>query len=411
MIAGFLSTRNLSALSLTSTYHRSCTEPTLYKEICWNPRDLDIMWPQYHWAPVHLLLRTLMSRPELAFYTRGFTINCRRPRNGASHSIIWRCGEPEYSMDHMKRATALIKSLNLLKVEKWLIDLRRGEVDLFLGLLFSMFTNLRRFHLSIDYQHACKVYFSQMLERSVVKNSHCALETVEYGGCGTICEVLNDPLDELRSQSAIDMRQVDLLFSIPTLKHISMSLPDQLLKPSFLLADLSSLDIHHSTVSPSGLGRILLATPCLKSLKYDAWIDVNGYSPDARRRRELLDCDELGRELAHVKSTIEELYISVQIFCTPESIKAREIRFPTIEHGKFRGASGKVGTLRDFTKLKSLTMPTALIADWTPIRKSYRSLMFLPPKIANLLPMKTLQQLLLSDDPTLYEVMHPSRLQ
>lgn len=165
MIARFLSSGNLSALSLTSTYHPSCTEPTLYKEIHWNLRDFDIFWPQYHSAPIHLLIRTLMCRPELASYIWGFTIDCRRPRNGASHSIIWRCGEPEYSTDEMGRTTALIKSMHLQKSEKWFVDLKRGAIDLFLGLLISTFTNLRRFHLSTYYQKICRSNFGEMLGR------------------------------------------------------------------------------------------------------------------------------------------------------------------------------------------------------------------------------------------------------
>ena len=402
MIAEYLSTRDLSALSRTSSYHRNRTEPMLYKKICWNPRDVEIFWPQYHWAPIHLLLRTLLSRPELASHIRNFAINCRTPRNSASRSIVWRCGEPEYTTDDMMRATALINSLNLDQVGKWAVDLKRGEVDLFLGLLFLTFTNLRLFHLSIDYQQVCKAYFGEILGRSAAKNSLCSLETVEYGGRGSLSKALTDHLDALRSQSAIDMRQVDLLFSIPSLKRISMSLPDKLFKPRFSLVDLSSLDLHHSTISSTGLGRILLAMPCLRSLKYDAWVDVSIRAPDTRNWWEYLDCTELGWELAHVKDTLEQLYISVRFFRKPESIERRAIRIRSLALTKFRGIGGKVGTLRDFTKLTSLTMPTALIADWTPIRESYRNVEFLLPRIANLLPINTLKHLLLSDNPRLY---------
>lgn len=384
MIARFLSTRDLSALSLTSTYHRSCTEPTLYKEICWNPKDLDISWPQYHWAPLHLLLRTLMSRPELASYIRCFAINCRRPRNGASHSIIWRCGESEYeySTDDMKRATALIKSLHLPKAEKWIADLKWGEVDLFLGLLISTFTNLRCFHLSIDYQQVCKIYFGEILGRSVTQNSLCKLQTIEFGGNVHPCE----------SFSAIDMRQVDQLFSIPSLKRISISLPNNLFSPSFSLAGLSSLELHHRTICPSGLGRILLATPCLQSLKYDSWIEIHEAPPDPRKRWQYLDCAELGRELAHVKSTLEQLHICISWFRTPEPVGARQRRFP---RGSVYGTVGKVGTLREFIKLTSLTMPTCLIVDCDSVCESYSSVRLLPLQIANVLPVNTLKQLLL----------------
>lgn len=183
-----------------------------------------------------------MSRPESASYTRGFAINCRRPANSASHPIIWRCGDPqnEYSTDDMTRARALIKSDNPLKAKKWIVDSERGDVDLFLGLLISTFTNLRRFHLSTDYQRVCKFYFGEMLGRSVTENSLCNLETIEFGAGGTLCESLEDHLHEICEQSAIGTRHIDLLFSIPSLKRISMSLPNNFFNTSFSLASLSS---------------------------------------------------------------------------------------------------------------------------------------------------------------------------
>lgn len=419
MITGFLSTKDLSALSLTSTYHRSFTEPTLYKEIRWNPRDLDILWPQYHWAPIHLLLRTLMSRPGLASYIRGFAINCRRPRNGTSHSTIWRSGEPEYSTDDMGRATALIKSLHLQKSDKWIVDLKRGEVDLILGLLISTFTNLRCFHLSTDYQQVCKFYFGEMLGRLVTENSLCDLETIEFGRRGTLCESFDEHFDEFCSHSAIE-RQVDLLFSVSSLKHISMSLPNKMFSPSFSLVGLSSLDLHHCTIRPSGLGRILLATPRLQSLKYDAWVDINGDLVEAgedwdydinedlfeaQEDWDYLDCAELGQGLAHVKFMLVHLYISFRIFFSTGSVGVGQTRFPIISTRRFFRTVGKVGTLRDFTKLTSLSMPTTLVVDCTTMRESYRSVRLLPLEIANLLPVNTLKQLLLSDDPSLHPVM------
>lgn len=84
-------------------------------------------------------------------------------------------------------AKALIKSLNFDKVENWMADLKWSKIDVFLGLLFSTFTNLRRLHLSMDYQYVCQVQFSQSLGRSVAKTSLCALEIAEFGR-GTLFE-------------------------------------------------------------------------------------------------------------------------------------------------------------------------------------------------------------------------------
>lgn len=182
-----------------------------------------------------------------------------------------------------------------------------------------------------------------------------------------------------------------------------MSLPDTFFQPGFSLCGLSSLDLHHSTISLNGLGRILLATPCLKSLKYDSWIDVSMGPSKRRLSDKLVDCTGLGRELAHVNFTLEQLQISMHYFFTPEMQPPSETQFWAIRD-RIRGISDKVAPLHEFTKLTSLTMPTYLVADWIRVWE-YNRVEFLPLEIANFLPMNTLDHLLLLDNPSLYKVV------
>lgn len=148
-----------------------------------------------------------MSRPELVDYIRGFSINCKRPRTLDIDCIAWRWNEPEYTAKDMMRAKALIKSLDFDKVENWMVDLKWRKIDVFLGLLFSTLTNLRRLHLSIKYHYVCQVQFSQSLGRPVAKTSLCALEIAEFGGRGTLCEYFRDHEHQLHWQLAMDIQE------------------------------------------------------------------------------------------------------------------------------------------------------------------------------------------------------------
>lgn len=74
---------------------------------------------------------------------------------------------------------------------------------------------------------------------------------------------------------------------------------------------------------------------------------------------------------------------------------------------KCRGFYGKLDILRDFPRLSSLAMPAALLSDWTAERELFEETGTLPPRLKELLPMKTLVNLYLSDRCDMYGFLAP----
>lgn len=58
---------------------------------------------------------------------------------------------------------------------------------------------------------------------------------------------------------------------------------------------------------------------------------------------------------------------------------------------------GRLDTLRGFRKLQRLSMPPALLSDWTPNFEIFDKLEDLPARLADILPIDSLVYLELSD--------------
>lgn len=376
MVLRHLSREDLSALSCTSKQYRSLVEPTLYREICWTNANRR-PWSQ---LPVHLLLRSLLSRPELASHIHFLAMCCKKTH-------IWiRKKTPYFMSTELERIKSLISSFHFTAEKVWISALHRGDLDLFIALLISQSTNLRRLHLFKDYLMNTR-FIGAILENAVAANSLCCLEHVQYGE-----DVPS--ADGFAPYDSIGYCQVGPLFSISTMKSIRMSLLNLdilWLGPNVPVSGLKSLVLHHSQVSEEDLGKLLLATPSLKSLEYQPWISVNEFPPSPKQRWEYFDCTQLSYSLAHLQGSLERLFISIHFFSK---------RRPNIgiDGWKFRGVSGKLKTLRDFDKLSSLTIPTTLLSDWTPDMERFHRLQDVPSRLANLLPTSTLEYILISDD-------------
>lgn len=183
------------------------------------------------------------------------------------------------------------------------------------------------------------------------------------------------------------------LFSIPSVTSLSMSLPSRAiswLSPSVPTSALTSLHLDHCQLSEQNLGRLLLATLCLKWLEYNAWINVEHVPPHPKRPWEYFDCAEFGRSLVHVQENLEDLEVSISFF-------SKRHRFID-DRSKFRGTAGRLDTLRGFRKLQRLSIPTTLLSGWTPDFEIFEKSGDLPARLADIRPMNSLVYLDLSDE-------------
>lgn len=392
MVLTHLPRKDLSSLSCTSKHLRPSVEPTLYREICWKQRDV-----MNHHPPAQLLLRTLLCRRELAFHINRLAVCCVKPDDAFTpFRTIWKQGKPEYLDDDMDRMKSQIFSLGFVS-ESWIANIVRGNVDVFIGLLILLSTNLRRLQLDLDFQKGSS-FIGDALEKAAAENWFHSLEQVEYG---------NDlnRTEDIELHNAIDYGQIKPLFSIPSLRSLSMSLPARdiswLPGPVVPLSGLTSLVLHHSQLTPENLETILIATPSLKSLRYETWMIVCEPLDRSLDTWIFFDCSQLSRALDHVQEFLEDLFISVRFLLTDD------VFFSEDELELFRGSTGKLDNLLYFKRLTKLIIPTTLLSGSVLSKeKSYSNLKDVPEKIAALLP-TSLVEVCLSNSLDQYGIVGP----
>lgn len=400
MTLGFISRRDLSALARTSRKNRILVEPALYREIRWKSEDLK---KSIH-PPIDLLLRTIISRPELASLVQCLALCYWKP-SWAYMDVRDRGCEsykPDFTSQEMEQTVLLIKSLHMPAERRWLTGLRCGKVDLFFALLISQLTALRRLYLPSNYHQIDSFFFGVFLERAILRGLFHTLELVDYSNGH------EDDLDQSEKRPVnMGLDHVLPLFSLTSLKYLRTPLPNHTISwpgGHVPISGLKTLVLHHCHASPARLGQLLLATAALKTLIYDAWIDVDLppiNKPSWVNSWEIFDSCELNLALDHLKESLEQLHISIHFF----SKHRRFIDNPTTH--KFRGVSGKLTNLSEFTFLSTLAMPAALLSDWTPEFEKFERLDRLPLRLTEILPVDSLVDIKLSDEVELYEVVQP----
>ena len=391
MILDYLRTKDLSAISRTSKHHRALVEPVLYRKIHWEPA---LSWPDERAPPVHLLLRSILIRPELASYIDEFKFCLRAPSfQFCKYPCLWsHWKKPSPTSTEMTRVRSLIRSFQFASEGVWLSRLKLGEVDVFIALIISQSTRLRRILLDDPLDDSNPCLLGEVLDKALSMNFLCALEHVEYSNN------FNDPhIDHQLIKS--NYRAIHPLFSFPSLKRLRMSIPHE--DTRWLNADipttgLKSLILHNSQVSVQTLGILLKATPSLTFLRYDTWINIDKVPHSPKEPWEYFDCHQLDRVLAPLQSTLKELRISLNFFS--------DGLIYIDPMAKFRGTTGKLETLGNFGQLTNLRMPTTLLSgwveaaeDWSMENDDYYGIEELPPHMARLLP-PCLVDLVLSDD-------------
>lgn len=400
MILGFMPRRDLSALARTSRKTKIQVEPSLYREIRWKSEDLK---KRIH-PPIDLLLRTIISRPKLASFVQCLALCYWKPSWQYMSELQPGCEsyKPDFTSQEMEQTVLLIKSLHVPAERRWLTGLRCGKVDLFFALLITQLTALRRLCLPSNYHQLDSFFFGVFLERAIVRGLFQALESVEYNNAN------EDGLNQSEKRFAdMGLDHVLPFFSITSLKHLRIALPNHAISwpgGHVPISMLKTLVLNYCHASPEQLGQLLLATCALKSLIYDAWIEVD--LPTINKlswanSSEVFDSCELNLALYPLKKSLEQLHISIHFFS-----KHRRFIDNPITH-KFRGVIGKLTNLVEFTSLSNIVMPAALLSDWTPQFEKFERVDRLPLRLMELLPIDSLVDIQLSDEAELYEVVQP----
>ncbi len=259
----YLSKKELSILSRSSARLRTAIEPILYREIMWQ-------WQKHlpQQPPIHLLVRTLMSRPDLASFIETLALGGVKPRTawkacpyrpqtyipaGPSTSIWDTASQSMFLSTEMDAIEESIFSLCPPSKDLWLQELRRGEVDVFVALLLSRLPSLHRLTLGSDLQCSTPFLGEVMSSNigSTPKQLFPALQSVTYS---------NDIVQDLDvACHVLDLNQVLPLFRMESLHTLNMSLPPLIItwpQDEIPKSLLTSLVLSHSQISEETLGHL-----------------------------------------------------------------------------------------------------------------------------------------------------------
>lgn len=384
-VISHLPRKDLSALSCASKTIRTAVEPALYREITFN-------WERNgkNHPPVHLLLRCIVNRPDLALcigrldfcgqkpYSKWESCKWRRRckiPTGQSCSIWEHDNKPDFTSADMMVMASLIISLHLPAEDLWLRELYRGGVDVHIALMLSQTLNLRHLRLDSDFQQETG-FVGTILKKAAAMSQKPRLEVLEHINYSS--DISDDPDITYHD---VDLDQILSLFFIPSIKSVRMALPAKnIVWPSQKapISSLTSLILHHTQLSEEMLGHLLLATPSLRSLQYHSWFNIDSEGRLGRAHWKYFDCAKLGQSLACVQGSLENLVISVRFISLQTDVAL----------GGFRGMTGRLDTLHSFKNLLSLEIPTIVLLGWSAAA---------PVKLSDLLP-PSLRHLCLTDD-------------
>lgn len=390
LVISHLPRKDLSALSCASKKIRTAVEPALYQEITFNWERNRTNHANH--APVHLLLRCIVERPDLALCIGRLEFcgqkpyrkwNCCkwRPRylipSGKSCSIWEHDNKPGLTSADMMVMASLISSLHLPAEDLWLRELYRGGVDVYIALLLSQTLNLCHLRLDSDFLHETSFVGAILKKAAAMSQQNPRLEVLEHINYSSDINNVSDV-----TYHDVDLDQILPLFSFPSIRSVRMALPAKnIVWPSQKapVSSLTSLILHHTGLSEEMLGQLLLATPSLRSLQYHSWYNMEfTFGRPGRPHWKYLDCAKLGQSLACVQGPLEHLRISVRFFSLWTGVPFRG----------FRGMIGRLDTLHGFKNLLSLEIPIIVLLGWSAVA---------PVKLSNLLPL-SLRHLSLTDD-------------
>jgi hypothetical protein len=378
---------DISSLSRTCKDAHRYLSPRVYHSINWCWKD------DHRCPPYHLLLRTLLSNPSLAFHVKtinihGDAITQKRgdqdkwPWRNIDHN--WRFTEKTQSTwldgqrrrfslksQDWQRIKAVVSNIALHREDmtNWLQELYRGNVDAFVALLVRQCQKVEQLSIGFGFMH--RSVFLPKVFRRLIDTSKIH---VVYPNLRSATFSLDEPREILGAVTHLDCFRLFLFlpslvrFDTVFLEPVVFGWPSPTLTPQ--PAALSALILRKCTASEKVLEQILRCTPSLRHLVYDyhrlvavGLAHYETYKEDEEPcwplPKVLIQCHILSKALAHVKDTLESLVIKIRF----DSDSYTEIDCPW--NAQFSCCLvGRVKGLDEMPKMRSLEISWALLLGW-----------------------------------------------
>lgn len=336
-------------------------EPLLYA-------DIHLRWrfPIFS-IPLPRLLASVVNTPAIASHVKRFhTVGPRSINISYGPRQYWLSDQDSAIISGLARSVATAG-----EEEQWAEDAEHGNSDLFQALLISQFPNIT--HLTIGYDRWSYFrYVSKMFERVLCSEKATnGLSRFHHLKRVDICVDMTSRDLERFSGFNHDLTYLLPFFYLPSVRDLRIAFPNytkdfQWPTTQPCTKSLTSLSLKRSNAGEALLGRILAVTPNLKSLDYDFICSAkSGTVP------RYLCVDGLRKALVHVKTTLEQLTISVQY--DPWFFTEFE------EPGPGFGIRGSL-SLHEHESLIRLEIPTAVLLGQSRTRNTHLAGR-LPPRL------------------------------
>ena len=346
-ILDYASKADLWRLSLVCKALTKFSSPRLYKDIIWR-------WSGNDWQrnpPIHILLRNILQRPELASQITHVEMSGNGP------VTIWRRGDsPILTIEDLDILRGLVSKIGFPDQERCLRHLKEGSLSIFIALLLSRLHNLQ--YLSLGW----KLYGHNDYLTSVLGRATLSAEALTFLSSFRFLKQVDFNLDEDEIPEVPRIMGLETSHTLPMLCMPSLESFRTVARERFLETlphlfqmsyysqtnwKLTTLVLDHSNIMPESLAELLTYTKSLISLSYEYWCDV-GAEPARRYFRS----DQLLPALENVKKTIQSLKISVRV-----------LFYYLSGRGNYReyGLVGNLGSLRSFQALRNLEIPFGVL--------------------------------------------------
>lgn len=343
LVFKLLSSAELHALCLVGHKFRAIAEPLLYSKI-------QFIWEKrLHFSsleappPITQLLRTLLSKPQLATHVKSLHLDGFAWAGHASRFKLPKIHIPE---DQLDEPIAFIRRTGVPYIDWWSQELRDGSVDALVALLLAQLSSLRYLYLGYAFTRQCA------LTGIVLRSAICESGTYKLGNFQRLEQLSflhRESMDEACDRKFRNTAAILPFFYLPNLQHVSASIdnPDKWAWPAPhapVPSKLKSLDLR--TIREGCLGELLAVTKNLETLRWKWYYE----SHLGDFITQTVDLDQIATELSHVRGTLTDLIITAD--CQPGY---NDQFFPGLE------AVGSLKGLVNFDLIKTLQIPWAFL--------------------------------------------------
>jgi hypothetical protein len=298
----FLSSAELHALCLVNKMRRTIAERFLYSKIqmTWLKPDRP--------PPIAQLLRTLLSRPQLAAYITTVHLDSNL-YDQYHHLFQFTIPKLPVSGAELDQPIAFIRGTGAPYSDLWIQELRQGSIDAFVALLLAQLSNVRYLYLANDFTR------QSALVGMVLRSAIC--ELVDYGlpdfrHLRDVTFLKPECQDCARDMKVKTTQDVLPFFYLPSVQRLSASIenPAEFTWPAAHLpvpSKLTSLEL--TIVREAYLGELLALTPNLETLRWHWYFD---YGVIDKFTTPIVNLDWIVAVISRVRGTLTDLTLSAE---------------------------------------------------------------------------------------------------